>query len=401
MNKTLKKKKGFTITELVIVIAVIAILTAVMIPTISSLVKKANMSADQQAARQMNTVLSTEMNVDTLEEAIDVLAESGYNAEDSLIPISKDHSFYWYKTYNTVVIVNTKDNVVVFPTAEQYSKNFAADFAKEGEDQVLFELRGGAKYIDVVASDSKSFANAISLGTENIKLEKNLELKMALHVSEDAEIVIDLNGKTLSTTTNSADSTRHAYALDVEGDVTFVNGTVDARGIQVYEGGTVTIGEGATVNALDSNGGACLWINGGEVVIDGGTFNALNGKKDGNQMSAPGVINNSGKVTINGGTFTSVSECYAIINQDGADLVINGGTFTASRGVISANGGTVTINGGTFTVTGDSSIPAHVVYASNGNVTVNGGTFVNNGTGEIFCKDSASNATGTITDKRD
>ena len=264
MNKTLKKKKGFTITELVIVIAVIAILTAVMIPTISSLVKKANMSADQQAARQMNTVLSTEMNVDTLEEAIDVLAESGYNAEDSLIPISKDHSFYWYKTYNTVVIVNTKDNAVVFPTAEQYSKNFAADFAKEGEDQVLFELRGGAKYIDVVASDSKSFANAISLGTENIKLEKNLEVKMALSVGADAEIVIDLNGKTLSAA--KADDVKHAYALNIEGDVTFVNGTIEARGVQVFEGGKVTIGEGATINSIDSNGGACFWIyKGGEV----------------------------------------------------------------------------------------------------------------------------------------
>ena len=40
------KKKGFTIVELVIVIAVVAILAAVLIPTFSSLVKKANTSAD-------------------------------------------------------------------------------------------------------------------------------------------------------------------------------------------------------------------------------------------------------------------------------------------------------------------------------------------------------------------
>ena len=36
------RKKGFTIVELVIVIAVIAILSAVLIPTFSSLIKKAN-----------------------------------------------------------------------------------------------------------------------------------------------------------------------------------------------------------------------------------------------------------------------------------------------------------------------------------------------------------------------
>lgn len=43
-------KKGFTIVELTIVIAVIAILAAVLIPTFSSVVKKANESSVQQRA---------------------------------------------------------------------------------------------------------------------------------------------------------------------------------------------------------------------------------------------------------------------------------------------------------------------------------------------------------------
>ena len=51
MKKT--NKKGFTIVELVIVIAVIAILAAVLIPNISRLVKKANESSDIQAVRNM------------------------------------------------------------------------------------------------------------------------------------------------------------------------------------------------------------------------------------------------------------------------------------------------------------------------------------------------------------
>ena len=46
--KKRKNKKGFTIVELVIVIAVIAILAAVLIPTFSSLIKKAKISADTQ-----------------------------------------------------------------------------------------------------------------------------------------------------------------------------------------------------------------------------------------------------------------------------------------------------------------------------------------------------------------
>ena len=48
-------KKGFTIVELVIVIAVIAILAAVLIPTFSKVIQNANKSAAMQAARNAFT----------------------------------------------------------------------------------------------------------------------------------------------------------------------------------------------------------------------------------------------------------------------------------------------------------------------------------------------------------
>ena len=53
-----KQKKGFTIVELVIVIAVIAILSAVLIPTFAGLIKKANISADHTLVRNLNTSLA-------------------------------------------------------------------------------------------------------------------------------------------------------------------------------------------------------------------------------------------------------------------------------------------------------------------------------------------------------
>ena len=48
-------KKGFTIVELVIVIAVIAILAAVMIPTFSNVITKAKYNAAVQEARSLYT----------------------------------------------------------------------------------------------------------------------------------------------------------------------------------------------------------------------------------------------------------------------------------------------------------------------------------------------------------
>lgn len=49
--QTKKAKRGFTITELVIVIAVIAILAAVLIPTFSNVISRANESAAMQEAK--------------------------------------------------------------------------------------------------------------------------------------------------------------------------------------------------------------------------------------------------------------------------------------------------------------------------------------------------------------
>lgn len=54
-------KKGFTLVELVIVIAVIAILIAVLVPTFASVISKANRSADEQEAMNLRTAIVTEL----------------------------------------------------------------------------------------------------------------------------------------------------------------------------------------------------------------------------------------------------------------------------------------------------------------------------------------------------
>ena len=55
-------KKGFTVVELVIVIAVIAILAAVLIPTFAGLIQKANESKDTQLVKNLNTALAVDGN---------------------------------------------------------------------------------------------------------------------------------------------------------------------------------------------------------------------------------------------------------------------------------------------------------------------------------------------------
>ncbi len=370
------RRKGFTIVELVIVIAVIAVLAAVLIPTFVSITKKANQSADIQATRQMNTVLltaATDGEIKTVEDAAAALAKAGYNKE--LKPVSKDHGFYWYPKHNTIILVNG-ENELVFPTnnkeiLENYEKDLAA----------CYNLALGYVKVEVseVGDLKESFEEGINVHlTKDVTLNdlynsgdvyKEVGRAYGLHVAEDEVISMDLGGKTL----NTSDTT---VAITVEGELVLKNGTIVSRGITVLPGGKLTIEEGVTINASASDGGACIRNLGGIVIINGGTFNALKGDKGSDIEKEPGCIYNIGKLVINGGTFNAESSCYAIISE-GQLIEINKATVNASRGALSISGGKAVINGGTFTSRGAYS--GHALYfagTEHSTLVINGGTFV-------------------------
>lgn len=84
--KLRRTKKGFTIVELVIVIAVIAVLSAVLIPTFISLNNKANKAADQSLIKNLDTALATkaaeEGRNNTMYDALKDAEEAGYKIEN-------------------------------------------------------------------------------------------------------------------------------------------------------------------------------------------------------------------------------------------------------------------------------------------------------------------------------
>lgn len=92
--KKFNNKKGFTIVELVIVVAVIGVLTAVLVPTFVNLVNKANNASDESLVKNLNTQLrmkeQTEGKNVILSEALEDAKEAGYLVENLTPKGSRD-----------------------------------------------------------------------------------------------------------------------------------------------------------------------------------------------------------------------------------------------------------------------------------------------------------------------
>lgn len=137
------RKKGFTLVELVIVIAVIAILAAVLIPTFANLIQKSKLSSDQVAVNGMNIVLTADEAINGKPDLSDgknayitmrnILSENGY-AGGALAPVADHHKFYWKSTINRVILVDIEgvDGAhTVFPAGDEYAydSNICYDLA--------------------------------------------------------------------------------------------------------------------------------------------------------------------------------------------------------------------------------------------------------------------------------
>lgn len=127
-----KRKRAFTITELVIVIAVVAILAAVLIPTFANIINKANESADTQLVRNLNTALaaSTEKH-ETMQSALDAAAESGFDVAKINAKVS-ENEILWDSENDVFCYYN--DGKI------EYVPDSASEPASEGEYYRLWTI---------------------------------------------------------------------------------------------------------------------------------------------------------------------------------------------------------------------------------------------------------------------
>lgn len=117
-------KKGFTIVELVIVIAVIAILSAVLIPTFVNLAKSANTASDVALVRNINTLMAMDEAVNgksvTMHQALQVAEKGGYIV-DRITPTSGGNDIVWDSTTNRFALLKENSTTVVYADKDSVS----------------------------------------------------------------------------------------------------------------------------------------------------------------------------------------------------------------------------------------------------------------------------------------
>ena len=254
MRKT--NKKGFTIVELVIVIAVVAILAAVLIPTFVSVTNKAKQSADIQACRQMNTYLAVNEVTDgkTIKEVYNTLEEGGMSAENYK-PLSKDTYYFWDKDLNRVLYTD-KDYKVTFP--EEYknvTKNDHQWYSLSGKISTEKIEKNGDDYTIDKAEQLMYLSEQKLSGTVNIILPAKIDLmggQLRFNTDGTANITIKPATGTAETEikgfVNSENSKQGVKGYDD-------NKKKDVGLVPFIENGSVTIEnitiDGASVGAND------------------------------------------------------------------------------------------------------------------------------------------------------
>ena len=149
-------KKGFTIVELVIVIAVIAILAAVLIPNISRLVRKAQVSSDLSLVRNLNMALETEsatMDYPTAYSAFQAVKENGYDiakieakaSNNQILYDEVNKCFAYMNGKNLEYYPNSTKSDKITPKHQLWMVVTSAEDAKNSEYSVYWNGASGTE----------------------------------------------------------------------------------------------------------------------------------------------------------------------------------------------------------------------------------------------------------------
>ena len=266
MNKNCKK--GFTIVELIIVIAVIAILAAVLIPTFSNLIKRANVANDTALVRNLNTALAADgaKQHDTMREALAAANAFGYDV--SKINAKADGNEILWDSYNDCFVYKDESGINYIPDSQIKGK--------AGEGAQLWHIANKG-----TSDISSEYSNYLGEGTYAAKLDIKTGLDVGDHTEvtdvvyngKGENVIIYMNGGKLTVTENNATAQQYFYGSASQADITtgtscfhvygaIAKTNVKAGKVVAENGGMVIVSEAATSASVEKNGGIVLAASG-------------------------------------------------------------------------------------------------------------------------------------------
>lgn len=171
-----KLKKGFTLVELVIVIAVIAVLAAVLIPTFSGIIQRSKISADTQLATQLNTMAQ---DADTLEEFVDAVEADDKLSVNSLVPQVGGHKFLWVEkaASHSIIYVDGALNPIGDNIAEDALEDAELWTVVTAANQIITNPKLRVNYfLGVDSTQNFVITNLASFDTGDNTLKGNLSI---------------------------------------------------------------------------------------------------------------------------------------------------------------------------------------------------------------------------------
>lgn len=311
------KKRGFTIVELIIVIAVIAILAAVLIPTFSNLISRANESVDIQAARNMNTFLATAKytsGVSSILDVYDVFEESGFKVEN-YSPLYKGRHYYYDIGYNKILYVDD-NGTVLYPEEHKGEQKGARSWCSLSmetmkETPTTYTTVNGVETTTVTKPEELAYVvNKYNSGS-NTKLEITVKGEIDMMGASCTFKPI----KDGSVTIKGADGS-NAAIKNVTSNKTFLEGANNTEGVESKYNSAALFSQ----------------ISGGAVKIENVTFENLNVKtiEGGCVGLLIGYVNGSGtsvtlnNVTIKNSTVIGHRDVGALVGQMNSTLNIEG-----------------------------------------------------------------------------
>lgn len=249
------KKRGFTIIELVIVIAVIAILAAVLIPTFANIIQKANVANDVALARNMNTILiadeATNGRSTDMYDVLIALEQGGFKLEN-LNPRADGNVFAWDKANNQIVYLEKGSTKPIFQ-AKEIGANKGDLYITTRKAEVFADYPGYSYYFASDISGDITLDEGSCLDTGEFALNGNV----IVNTKKDVEIHGTING-TITVDSESGKITNYSVVKNVVIKNTAATsyherGHVEAMEIKDSLKGKVVLENDAYVEKLTNN----------------------------------------------------------------------------------------------------------------------------------------------------